>query len=105
MPQTPEEIVQATNDEIQEALRSQEAQAQMRKAEEGKRRQRMIKAASGEDAKLVRVRVTKFGENKVSTGEHKSAFGDVFAAKDTILEVDEDTADELEARGFAEIQD
>lgn len=105
MPQTPEEIAQTANEEIQEALRSQEAQTQMRKAEEGKRRQKMIRAASGEDAKRIKVRVTKFGENKVSTGEHKSAFGDVFAAKDTILEVDEDTADELEVRGFAEIQD
>lgn len=51
----------------------------------------------------VRVRVTKFGAGKVSTGVHIPEVGDKMAEKDEILIVDQSVADALEKKGFAEI--
>lgn len=50
----------------------------------------------------VLVTITKFGEGKVSTGEHIPSVGDVKAAKGDILKVSDDVASDLEKRGFAE---
>lgn len=52
---------------------------------------------------LVKVRITKFGDGQVSTGEHVTGKGDVFAKRDAILEVAPAVAESLEVRGFAEI--
>lgn len=52
----------------------------------------------------VRIRITKFGDGKVSTGEHIAEKGDVMfkAGEETIIPVH--VADALEKRGLAEIQ-
>ena len=52
---------------------------------------------------LVRIRVTKFGGGKISTGEHRAGFGDVMAERGSELDVDRDTARAHEAAGLAEI--
>lgn len=49
------------------------------------------------------VTVTKFGEGKVSTGEHVAELGDVMAKKGDILECPEDQAKIQEAFGLVEI--
>lgn len=51
----------------------------------------------------VLVTVTKFGEGKVSTGEHIAEQGDVMAQKGDILECPEDQAKIQEALGLVEI--
>ena len=50
------------------------------------------------------VRITKFGAGKVSTGEHVPEQGDKMAKAGDILTVHLSVAEELEAKGFAEIQ-
>lgn len=54
--------------------------------------------------KPVSVKVTKFGEGKVSTGEHVAVQGDVMAKVGQILSVPPSVAKALEAKGLAEIQ-
>lgn len=51
----------------------------------------------------VRVTVTKFGDGKISTGEHVSAHGDVKAKRGDTLTVSLSIAEALEKRGLAEI--
>lgn len=52
----------------------------------------------------VDVRVTKMGSGKVSMGIHAAPFGDAYHEQDEALSVPQSVADNLEARGFAEIQ-
>jgi hypothetical protein len=52
---------------------------------------------------LVKVRVTKFGYGHVSTGEHIPGHGDKLADANSVLEVDKSVAEQLEAKGYAEI--
>ena len=56
------------------------------------------------DANDVKIRVTKLGAGKVSTGVHVAASGDVMAQAGDMLTVPQEVAGELEARGFAEVQ-
>jgi hypothetical protein len=56
------------------------------------------------DTSDVKVRITKLGAGKVSTGVHIAASGDVMASAGDMLTVPQDVADALEARGLAEIQ-
>lgn len=51
----------------------------------------------------VYVTVTKFGEGKVSTGEHIAELGDVMAKKGDVLECPEDQAKIQEGFGLVEI--
>lgn len=64
------------------------------------------KKGKSEDSfgKPVQVRITKFGNMQVSTGEHIPEHGDRMALAGMILTVDQSVADQLEAKGFAEIQ-
>lgn len=50
------------------------------------------------------VKVTKFGQGHVSSGEHLANQGDKMVAAGDIIEVDKSVADALEAKGYAEIQ-
>ena len=50
----------------------------------------------------VRVRITKFGDGKVSSGEHVAGEGDVMLSAGAEIQVSAATAEDLEARGFAE---
>lgn len=52
----------------------------------------------------IKVRVTKLGAGKVSTGAHVAVEGEVMAEAGAIITVPQDVADALEARGFGEIQ-
>jgi len=52
----------------------------------------------------VKMRVTRLGAGKVSTGFHVAALGETMAETGAILTVPGAVADELEARGLAEIQ-
>lgn len=51
---------------------------------------------------LVKVKVTKFGSGKVSTGVHVTGEGDIMAANGDVLEVSETIAKALESLGLAE---
>ena len=51
----------------------------------------------------VTVRITKFGDGKVSSGVHVAEEGDIMLAKDESIVIAKSVADELEVRGFAEI--
>ena len=53
---------------------------------------------------LVSLRITKFGEGKVSTGRHQAGMGDEFFAAGAVAELPRAIAEGLEARGFGEIQ-
>lgn len=48
------------------------------------------------------ITITKFGEGKVSTGQHVAGEGDVMAKRGDVLEVSQTVAASLEARGFGE---
>ena len=61
----------------------------------------MSKKPNGND---FRIRITKLGAGKVSTGVHVAVEGEVMAEAGALLTVPEDVAEKLEARGFAEIQ-
>ena len=66
------------------------------------------KAEQGEEATpipdgMVAVRVTKHGAGKLSTGDHVVG-GDVMAERDDILIVDPETAQNIESKGYAEIE-
>jgi hypothetical protein len=52
----------------------------------------------------VDVRITRFGHQQVSSGEHIAAQGDVMLDEGSVITVDQETAKVLEARGLAEIQ-
>ena len=52
----------------------------------------------------VLLRITKFGEGKVSTGRHQAGAGDACFAAGTVTELPRPIAEALEARGFGEIQ-
>lgn len=52
--------------------------------------------------KTVGVTVTKFGEGKVSTGEHVAGEGDIYAARGDKMHVSQEVANALELKGFAE---
>jgi hypothetical protein len=52
---------------------------------------------------MVKITVTKFGDGKISTGQHIAVEGDVMARRGDTMEVSKTTADQLEARGLAEI--
>lgn len=56
------------------------------------------------DGALVSLRITKFGEGKVSTGRHQAGAGDDFFATGAVTELPRAIAEALEARGFGEIQ-
>ena len=62
-------------------------------------------ATGSEDAaqEMVRIRITKFGDGKISTGIHRAGFGDVMAGRGHEIEVDLATAKAHEAQGLAEI--
>lgn len=81
--------------------RSEDHQAAIA-AEETERRVDIAKAATGTPEELVEVTVTKFGEGRVSTGEHIPAEGDVKAKRGEKMMVSPSVAADLEARGFAE---
>ncbi|HWA60864.1 MAG TPA: hypothetical protein VG939_05790 [Caulobacteraceae bacterium] len=86
-----------------------EQQAADRAARAAEARTRREKAAEAERAKslavdLVRVRITRFGDGQVSSGEHAPGLGDLcYEAGDT-PEVPREVAEALEACGFAEIE-
>ena len=52
---------------------------------------------------MVSIRVTKFGDGKVSTGRHKGAFGDIMAKRGDVLEVDANVAASMEKTGLGEV--
>lgn len=52
---------------------------------------------------IVKVRITKFGAGKVSTGVHIAEKGDKMAERDEVIEVAHSVAVTLEERGLAEI--
>lgn len=54
------------------------------------------------DPTLVEVTITKFGEGRVSTGEHVTGEGDIFAKRGEKLLVSKKTAERLEVLGLAE---
>jgi hypothetical protein len=56
------------------------------------------------DGALVSLRITKFGEGRVSTGRHQAGGGDDFFAAGTVTQLPRPIAEALEARGFGEIQ-
>ena len=53
---------------------------------------------------LVRVRVTKRGDMKISTGEHVAMMGDKFYEAGDEFEVAQSIGADLEERGLVEIQ-
>jgi len=53
----------------------------------------------------VTVRVTKFGADKISTGVHVPAIGDVMYEAGATFEHDRELAQALEAQGLVEIED
>lgn len=55
-------------------------------------------------AGLVSLRITKFGDGKVSTGRHLAGTGDEFFAAGAVAQLPRDVALALEQRGFGEIQ-
>jgi len=54
------------------------------------------------DDDLVEVTITKFGEGKVSTGEHVAGEGDIYAKRGDKLRVSKKVAERLEVLGVAE---
>ena len=56
------------------------------------------------DDRNVKVRVTRLGAGKVSTGVHVAVAGEAMAQAGDMLTLPKAVADALEARGFAEIQ-
>jgi hypothetical protein len=60
--------------------------------------------ARADGAALVCLRITKFGEGKVSTGLHRAGDGDDRFAAGATAKLPRDVALALEARGFGEIQ-
>jgi len=61
--------------------------------------------AAAEAADVVKVRITKHGDGKVATGEHVAADGDVLFEAGEETPLPRVVALELEARGYAEIQE
>jgi hypothetical protein len=61
----------------------------------------MTKKSNGND---VKIRVTKLGGGRVSTGVHVAVEGETMAQAGDMLTVPQTVADELEARGLAETQ-
>lgn len=57
-----------------------------------------------QSAETVKVRVTKLGDGKVSTGRHIAMIGDEMHKANDILELPLNVAQALEKVGFAEIQ-
>lgn len=53
----------------------------------------------------VQARVTKKGADKISTGRHEPQIGDEYYAQGEIITITKSNAEELEDRGFVEIQD
>jgi hypothetical protein len=56
------------------------------------------------DGQSVKIRVTKLGAGKVSTGVHVAVEGEVMAGAGDMFTVPQIVADALEAQGLAEIQ-
>jgi hypothetical protein len=56
------------------------------------------------DGQSVKIRVTRLGAGKVSTGVHVAVEGEVMAGVGDMLTVPQIVADALEAQGLAEIQ-
>lgn len=63
-----------------------------------------VKPEKNSSGGTVKIKVTKFGGGKVSTGEHVAELGDVMAKGGDILEVDKSVAEAMEATGYGEIQ-
>jgi hypothetical protein len=60
-------------------------------------------AAPVDPDELVHLRVTEFGDGKLSTGKHISGLGDEVFEKDDLLTVTADLAVSLRAKGYCEI--
>ena len=56
------------------------------------------------DSQAAKIRVTKLGAGKVSTGVHIAVEGEVMAGAGDMLTVPQEVAEALEAQGLAEIQ-
>jgi hypothetical protein len=56
------------------------------------------------DDQNVKVRVTKLGAGRVSTGAHVAVSGEVMAGAGDMLTVPREVAEALEAQGLAEIE-
>ena len=65
---------------------------------------RDIGAAPAEPNQMVRVRVTKMGDGKISTGKHDPRGGDEKYEAGEMFAIGKGIADQLEAKGYAEIQ-
>jgi len=56
------------------------------------------------DGQSVKIRVTRLGGGRVSTGVHVPVDGEIMAQSGEMLAVPQEVADALEAQGLAEIQ-
>lgn len=54
---------------------------------------------------MVKVRILKFGDGRVSTGDHHSSGGEVLAEAGEFMDIPRTVAEALEKRGFAEIEE
>lgn len=64
------------------------------------------KALAGKDEQpMVKVRITKMGDGKVSMGIHVAGIGEAYYEKGEMVDLPLDVAQRIESRGFAEIQD
>lgn len=69
------------------------------------REQTLRKNEALEDAGKVEIRVTKKGDGKLSKGIHVPGVGDLTHPQGAMLKMSKHIAEELEERGFVEIQD
>ncbi|TAL08064.1 MAG: hypothetical protein EPO02_13815 [Nitrospirae bacterium] len=65
----------------------------------------MAKKQEQDDPNLqpVKVTIVKFGEGKVSTGEHIAGKGDIMAERGDVITVSKNIADALESKGYGEV--
>jgi hypothetical protein len=61
--------------------------------------------AAPETIPTVTCRVLPLGDGRISMGEHVRGIGDAYYEKGETFSVEKPIADQLEARGFIEIQD
>jgi hypothetical protein len=89
---------------MEKTAMSQEAERQ-RRLEALKKRRADAAAADAAAAKRVQVRITKWGDGQISTGEHADGLGDLTYEKGETPHFPEEVALALESRGYVEIQE
>lgn len=85
----------------QGAAREAVAQNEERRIRAARQAARTLTAET--ELPMVKCRVTKLGDGKISTGEHVAGIGEVHFEKGEEFPARKDIADALEDRGFVEI--